>query len=68
LGKFDLPTTLPEHISTEMILEKLSRDKKFAAGAIKFILLDSLGSAHVSSDITIDAITEAIEAIRIAPC
>ncbi len=66
LEKFDLPTTLPEHISTEMILEKLSRDKKFAAGAIKFVLLDSLGSAHVSSDITLDAITEAIEAIRTA--
>ena len=64
LTSFGLPTQLPNHIKTEVILEKLSRDKKFAAGAIKFVLLDSLGSAHVSSKVTLEAISETIEAIR----
>ena len=64
LKKFDLPTTLPKHISTATILEKLSRDKKFSGGAIKFVLLDSLGSAFVSSEVTLDDIENTIEAIR----
>jgi len=64
LRKFELPTVLPEAIKTETILEKLSRDKKFAGGVIKFVLLDKLGSAFVSSDITIEAIRDAIEGIR----
>ena len=64
LKAFGLPTILPEHIKTEVILEKLSRDKKFAGGAIKFVLLDKLGSAFVSSDVTLDAITQTIEFLR----
>lgn len=64
LHNFKLPTMLPSHIATKTILEKLSRDKKFSAGAIKFVLLDKLGSAFVSSEVTLEAITETIEQIR----
>lgn len=64
LHQFDLPTVLPASIKTEVILEKLQRDKKFAAGKIQFVLLDALGSAHVSSKVSYACIREAIEALR----
>lgn len=62
--KFGLPTALPNHISTHSILEKMSRDKKFNGGAIKFVLLRSLGDAFVSSEVTEKAISDVIEKIR----
>ena len=64
LEQFSLPLTLSDDIKTETILEKLTRDKKFESGAIKFVLLDKLGSAFVSSDITVDDLVEAIESLR----
>lgn len=64
LEKFQLPLQLPDSISTETILDKLKRDKKFSAGKINFVLLNKLGSALVSKQVTWTAIEETIEAIR----
>ena len=61
---FDLPTTLPDSISTEQILEKMSRDKKFDQGAIRFVLLSAAGKSHVSSDITLADIEFAVAGLR----
>ncbi len=64
LKKFHLPLQLNESIATATIMDKLSRDKKFASGAIRFVLLDQLGSAHVASNITADDLLSAIEWLR----
>ena len=64
LENFQLPLTLPESISTETIIEKLSRDKKFTGGTIKFVLLRKLGEAVVSTAVTNADIREAIEHLR----
>ena len=64
LAAFQLPLTLPDDISTETIMTKLSRDKKFTGGKINFVLLTSLGSAEVSDKVTLDDIQEAIEYLR----
>ncbi len=64
LEKFHLPITLPTSITTETVLEKLARDKKFSSGQIRFVLLDGLGSAKVSRDITMDDLREAIGHLR----
>jgi 3-dehydroquinate synthetase len=52
LRDFELPLFLDARLSAERILEKLGRDKKFVDGAIRFVLLRSLGDAFVSTDIT----------------
>jgi len=52
LREFELPLFLDARLSAERILEKLGRDKKFVDGAIRFVLLRSLGDAFVSTDIT----------------
>jgi len=65
LGNFQLPLTLPNNVSTETIMEKLSRDKKFTRGRIKFVLLKALGAAEVSEEVTFDDIREAVEHLRV---
>ncbi len=61
---FGLPHRLPDNISTENVLEKMSRDKKFSQGAIRFVLLRAVGDAFVSSEVTLEEIREATEALR----
>jgi 3-dehydroquinate synthase len=61
---FDLPEILPEAITTEAILEKMSRDKKFEQGAIRFVLLSELGASHVSSAVTLEDIARVTEGLR----
>ena len=64
LAAFQLPLQLPDEIKTTVVLDKLKRDKKFSGGTINFVLLRSLGNAHVSKDVTWQSIEQAIEALR----
>lgn len=64
LRAFDLPQHLPADLGTDTILAAISRDKKFAAGAIRFVLLRAAGDAFVSPDITTDDMAGAIERLR----
>jgi 3-dehydroquinate synthetase len=45
-------------------LEKLGRDKKFARGAIRFVLLRAPGDAFVSSEVTLGDIEAAVARLR----
>ncbi len=67
LERFHLPLVLPESIATGTVMEKLATDKKFAAGAIRFVVLDAPGSARVSAAITHADLREAIEDLRETP-
>lgn len=60
LRQFDLPTTLPRHLSRAAILEALGRDKKFEEGKVRFVLTPRIGDAYVSSDVPLGAIEDAI--------
>jgi len=64
LQKYDLPLRLASNISTESILQALRKDKKFHSGAVRFVLLRSLGDAFVSKEITEDDLITAIESLR----
>ncbi len=66
LAHYRLPLVLPEKIPTATVMEKLARDKKFAAGNIRFVLLDAPGSAKVSAAVTADDLVAAIEHLRVA--
>ncbi|MDX2080336.1 MAG: 3-dehydroquinate synthase [Terrimicrobiaceae bacterium] len=63
----ELPTRLPDHISTDAIVAALRRDKKFAQGAIRFVLLRAPGDAFVSEEITESDIRTAIDGLRTGP-
>ena len=67
LEKYHLPLVLEDVIATPTILEKLARDKKFAAGKIRFVLLDAPGNAYVSDVVTLADLRDAIEQLRQPP-
>jgi len=67
LQKFGLPLTLPAEVETAVVMEKLSRDKKFSAGAVRFVVLDSPGRARVTDQLTLDDLQSAVEALRTIP-
>lgn len=64
LEQYCLPLTLPPDISTEDILAALWKDKKFHAGAVRFVLLKSPGEAFVSNEVSGTDIEREIEALR----
>ena len=64
LGHFKLPRVLPADISTDVVMEKLARDKKFHAGVISFVVLDAPGSARVVTSVTVDDLRRAVDHLR----
>lgn len=66
LEKFELPLVLPKAVETDRVLERIARDKKFAGGELKFVVLKKLGEAEVTGDIPLPSIPKAIEALRVA--
>lgn len=64
LVAFDLPTKVPADLKTDAILAAMGRDKKFEAGSIRFVLLERLGSAFVSSAVTADDLRAVVDRIR----
>ena len=66
LKRFSLPLLLPDSIATDTVMEKLSRDKKFSAGSIRFVALSALGDARVVDTVTPADLREAIDHLRSA--
>jgi 3-dehydroquinate synthetase len=64
LEKFRLPLVLPEKISTDAVMAKLATDKKFSAGAIRFVVLDAPGNARVTADVIVEDLRDAVEHLR----
>jgi 3-dehydroquinate synthetase len=60
LRSFDLPTKLPAGFSREGIFEALPLDKKFEQGAIRFVVTPRIGTAHLSSEVTMDDMRAAV--------
>lgn len=64
LEKFQLPLILPDDILSELILEKMGRDKKFSGGKKTFVLLDQLGNGITCDTIPMEDVLLVIEALR----
>jgi 3-dehydroquinate synthase len=63
LQRFELPTCLPKNFPRNKIISAVKFDKKFEGGKIRFVVTPGIGSAHVSRDVTMEDIREAIEAL-----
>jgi 3-dehydroquinate synthase len=61
LRRFGLPTRLVPGFPKDTILKALFFDKKFESGKIRFVVTPAIGSAYLSSDITIEDIRDAID-------
>jgi 3-dehydroquinate synthase len=51
-------------LDPESVMAWMMRDKKFASGKMRFVLLRDIGHACVSSDVTLDDVHEALEVCR----
>ena len=63
LRRFELPTRLPPKFPREKILNALKFDKKFEGGKVRFVVTPRIGSAYLTSDVTLNDIREAVETL-----
>jgi 3-dehydroquinate synthase len=61
LNAFALPTRLPANFPRAKIFDALPFDKKFERGKARFVVTPAIGSARLSSDVTMEDIREAID-------
>ncbi len=64
LRALELPLTLPQGVDVETALARTASDKKFAAGAIRFVLLRRLGEPVISDAVTPQDLRDALEHLR----
>lgn len=67
LRALGLPLELPTGVDLARALEKTAADKKFCRGAIRFVLLRSLGDPLVSADVTQDDLADALRHLQQKP-
>ena len=60
LRGFELPVRLPPKFPREELFDALAFDKKFENGRVRFVVSSAIGSAHLSSDVTLNDIREAV--------
>jgi 3-dehydroquinate synthase len=63
LRRFDLPTRLPPKFPRKKIFEALQHDKKFESGKIRFVVTPGIGSARVATNVAMNDIREAVDAL-----
>jgi 3-dehydroquinate synthase len=63
LETFDLPTRIPSDFPKKKILNAIRYDKKFTAGEVRFVVVPKIGSARLATDVTMENIETAIEAL-----
>jgi 3-dehydroquinate synthase len=63
LQRFGLPTCLPKNFPRNKIVSAVKFDKKFQSGKIRFVVTPRIGAAHLSPDVRMEDIREAIEAL-----
>ena len=61
IERFELPTRLPSDFPRVKIFEAIRHDKKFVDGKVRFVVTPNIGSAQLSSDVTLEDIREAID-------
>jgi 3-dehydroquinate synthetase len=63
LGRFGLPTRLPQNYPRKTILDAVKFDKKFKSGKVRFVVTRRIGRAYVADNVTLDDIREAVETL-----
>jgi 3-dehydroquinate synthase len=63
LQRFELPTCLPKNFPRNEIVNAVKFDKKFERGKIRFVVTPRIGAACLRSDVTLEDIHEAVDAL-----
>jgi 3-dehydroquinate synthase len=60
LGRYSLPTSLPMDFDRGQIMRAVTADKKFEQGQVRFVVSPKIGSACLSSEVTLGDIEKAV--------
>lgn len=60
LKALELPLQLPANVNIQEALTRTARDKKFSQGSIRFVLLEHIGKATISEQVTASDLEEAL--------
>ena len=63
LQRFELPTCLPKNFPRNKIVDAVKFDKKFQSGKIRFVVTPKIGTAYLTTDVTLQDIREAVAAL-----
>ena len=64
LTHYQLPLKLNDDVPSDLVIEKLLRDKKFSGGTKTFVLLDRLGNGITCSSIPFEEIILTVDFLR----
>ena len=64
LTHYQLPLKLSDNVPSDLVIEKLLRDKKFSGGTKTFVLLDRLGNGITCSSIPFEEIILTVDFLR----
>ena len=59
-----LPTRIPAGLAPEALLECMQHDKKVAQGRLRFVLLQGLGQAVVTSEVPLELVRKVLQEQR----
>jgi 3-dehydroquinate synthase len=63
LRRFELPTCLPKNFPRNKIVSAVKFDKKFKGGRTHFVVTPRIGAAYLTTDVMLDDIREAVDAL-----
>lgn len=64
IEKAGLPTAIPRDINTDLIISKLTADKKKTGGTINFVLIKKIGEPFITGDVGETIVRETIEEMK----
>lgn len=64
IGRYGLPTTIPEDFGSEQILAFMARDKKVSQEQLHFVLLKGIARPFVTPDVPPDVVRQALAELR----
>ena len=63
LARYNLPIELTSKLSLDRLLSAMMNDKKVHKGALRFVVMDKIGSSNVKDSVDIEVVSEILQSI-----
>ena len=65
LELYDLPVVLRRPLQMDRLLDAMQRDKKVRGGKLRFVVMEELGRAVTTDNVTTDFVVKALKSISV---
>ncbi len=62
--KFGLPVRIPQHLSTDRIMQAMMHDKKFKEGSMVFVIPTAIGAVEIRKDVPAEWVKQTVEELK----